>query len=119
MLTMVEDKLNNPDISVAIKSVEKTNATNESSDIAANGKVTFFYVDPDNAPAQRFGTYNVTFTFTRDGITAERTVPVVVYWDQTQVKHAMTTEILDKVTVDGDRDNRGRGAAARSCHRRL
>ena len=81
--------------------MEKTNATNESSDIAANGKVTFFYVDPDNAPAQRFGTYNVTFTFTRDGITAERTVPVVVYWDQTQVKNTMTKEILDKVTLEG------------------
>lgn len=102
VLTMVESKLNNSEISVAIKSVEKTNATNESSDIAANGNVTFFYVDPDNAPAQRFGTYNVTFTFTRDGITAAREIPVVVYWDQTQVKHAMTAEILDKVTVDGE-----------------
>lgn len=99
---MVEAKLNNPDISVSIKGVEKTNATNESSDIAADGDVTFFYVDPDNAPAQRFGTYSVTFTFTRDGITAERTVPVVVYWDQTQVKNTMTKEILDKVTVDGE-----------------
>lgn len=102
VLTMVEAKLNNSEISVAIKSVEKTNATNESSDIAANGDVTFFYVDPDNAPAQRFGTYNVTFTFTRDGITAAREIPVVVYWDQRQVKHAMTAEILDKVTVDGE-----------------
>lgn len=101
VLTMVEAKLNNSEISVAIKSVEKTNATNESSDIAANGDVTFFYVDPDNAPAQRFGTYSVTFTFTRDGITAERTVPVVVYWDQTQVKNTMTKEILDKVTLEG------------------
>ena len=102
VLTMVEAKLNNSEISVAIKSVEKTNATNESSDIAANGDVAFFYVDPDNAPAQRFGTYNVTFTFTRDGITAAREIPVVVYWDQTKVKHAMTAEILDKVTVDGE-----------------
>lgn len=102
VLTMVEAKLNNSEISVAIKSVEKTNATNESSDIAANGDVTFFYVDPDNAPAQRFGTYNVTFTFTRDGITAAREIPVVVYWDQTKVKHVMTAEILDKVTVDGE-----------------
>ena len=102
VLTMVEAKLNNSEISVAIKSVEKTNATNESSDIAANGDVDFFYVDPDNAPAQRFGTYSVTFTFTRDGITAAREIPVVVYWDQTKVKHAMTAEILDKVTVDGE-----------------
>ena len=101
VLTMVETKLNNSDISVSIKGVEKTNATNESSNIAANGDVTFFYVDDlNNAPAQWFGTYNVTFTFTRDGITAERTVPVVVYWDQTKVKSAMTAEILDKVTVD-------------------
>lgn len=102
VLTMVEAKLNNSEISVAIKSVEKTNATNESSDIAANGDVAFFYVDPDNAPAQRFGTYNVTFTFTRDGITAAREIPVIVYWDQTKVKHVMTAEILDKVTVDGE-----------------
>ena len=34
-------------------------------------------------------------------ITAERTVPVVVYWDQTQVKNTMTKEILDKVTLEG------------------
>lgn len=100
VLTMVTNKLNNSDISVAIKGVEKTNATDNSSNIADNGKVTFFYADPNSAPAQRFGTYNVTFTFTRDGITAERTIPVVVYWDQTQVKSAMTAEILDKVTVD-------------------
>ena len=102
VLTMVKTKLNNPDISVAIQSVAKTNATNENSNIADNGDVTFFYVDPNNAPLQRFGTYNVTFTFTRDGITAAREIPVVVYWDQTQVKHAMTAEILDKVTVDGE-----------------
>ncbi len=102
VLTMVEAKLNNSEISVAIKSVEKTNATDNSSNIADNGDVTFFYVNPDNAPAQRFGTYNVTFTFTRDGITAAREIPVVVYWDQRQVKHVMTAEILDKVTVDGE-----------------
>lgn len=102
VLTMVEAKLNNSEISVAIKSVEKTNATDNSSNIADNGNVTFFYANPDNAPAQRFGTYSVTFTFTRDGITAAREIPVVVYWDQTQVKHAMTAEILDKVTVDGE-----------------
>lgn len=99
---MVEAKLNNPDISVSIKGVEKTNATDNSSNIADKGDVTFFYANPNNAPLQRFGTYSVTFTFTRDGITAERTVPVVVYWDQTQVKHDMTAEILDKVTVDGE-----------------
>ena len=103
VLTMVEAKLNNSEISVAIKSVEKTNATDNSSNIADNGAVTFFYVDDlNNAPAQWFGTYNVTFTFTRDGITAAREIPVVVYWDQTKVKHAMTAEILDKVTVDGE-----------------
>ena len=100
VLTMVETKLNNPDISVSIKGVEKTSATDNSSNIADNGDVTFFYANPNNAPLQRFGTYSVTFTFTRDGITAERTIPVVVYWDQTQVKSAMTAEILDKVTVD-------------------
>lgn len=100
VLTMVETKLNNPDISVSIKGVEKTYATDNSSNIADNGDVTFFYANPNNAPLQRFGTYSVTFTFTRDGITAERTIPVVVYWDQTQVKSAMTAEILDKVTVD-------------------
>lgn len=100
VLTMVETKLNNSDISVSIKGVEKTNATDNSSNIADNGDVTFFYANPNNAPLQRFGNYSVTFTFTRDGITAERTIPVVVYWDQTQVKSAMTAEILDKVTVD-------------------
>ena len=102
VLTMVEAKLNNPDISVSIKGVEKTNATDNSSNIADNGDVTFFYANPNNAPLQRFGTYSVTFTFTRDGITAAREIPVVVYWDQTKVKHAMTAEILDKVTVDGE-----------------
>ena len=44
---MVEAKLNNSEISVAIKSVEKTNATNESSDIAADGKVTVRHVQRD------------------------------------------------------------------------
>lgn len=100
VLEPVNAKLNGSGITVSIDKVEKTNATDNSSNIADNGDVTFFYANPNNAPLQRFGTYSVTFTFTRDGITAERTIPVVVYWDQTQVKSAMTAEILDKVTVD-------------------
>ena len=94
VLTMVETKLNNPDISVSIKGVEKANATDNSSNIADNGDVTFFYANPNNAPLQRFGTYSVTFTFTRDGVSVTRNVSVTVYWDRGKVTKAMEDQIV-------------------------
>lgn len=97
---MVVNKLNNPGIDVSITKVEATNATDDKSAIADNGDITYFYTDPNSAPAQRFGTYSVTFTFTRDGIAVTREVPVTVYWDRTKVEAAMTQQILDSVTVD-------------------
>lgn len=100
VLTMVETKLNNPDISVSIKGVEKTNATDDSSAIAGDGTITYFYTDPNQAPAQRCGTYRVTFAFSRDGASVTREIPVVIYWNRGRVKEAMQNEILSKVNID-------------------
>ena len=96
---MMQSKLSG--IDAAVKSVTKTNATNDSSNIADDGTITYFYADPNNAPAQRCGTYQVTFTLSRDGVNMEKTVvPVIIYWDAAKVKEIMTAEIADKVTLD-------------------
>ena len=100
VLTMVETKLNGSGITVSIDKVEKTNATDDSSAIAGDGTITYFYTDPNQAPAQRCGTYRVTFAFSRDGASVTREIPVVIYWNRGRVKEAMQKEILSKVNID-------------------
>lgn len=100
VLEMVNAKLNGSGITVSIDKVEKTNATDDSSAIAGDGTITYFYTDPNQAPAQRCGTYRVTFAFSRDGASVTREIPVVIYWNRGRVKEAMQNEILSKVDID-------------------
>lgn len=100
VLEPVNAKLNGSGITVSIDKVEKTNATDDSSAIAGDGTITYFYTDPNQAPAQRCGTYRVTFAFSRDGASVTREIPVVIYWNRGRVKEAMQNEILSKVNID-------------------
>ncbi len=67
--------------------------------IAENGDITYFYADPNSAPAVRFGRYQVTFLLEKDGAQLSYgPVPVILYWDADKVEKTMTQEIMDKVT---------------------
>ena len=101
VLTMVKNRLGREDITVMMGAPVRTNATaNLSKDvvnIAADGAITYFYVDPNGeatANLQRFGTFSVPFTFERGGVTVTRTFAVTVYWDRTRVLAAMERDIV-------------------------
>ena len=101
VLTMVKNRLGREDITVTMGAPERTNATaNLSKDvvnIAADGAITYFYVDPNGeatANLQRFGTFSVPFTFERGGVTVTRTFAVTVYWDRASVLAAMEQDIV-------------------------
>lgn len=81
----------------SVKSVEEVYG---SADIADNGDITYFYVDPNTTPSVKMGSFKVTFTLTKDGETLDKEIPVIVYWDAAKVKETMTSEILDKVKLD-------------------
>lgn len=101
VLTMVKNRLGREDITVMMGAPVRTNATaNLSKDvvnIAADGAITYFYVDPNGeatANLQRFGTFSVPFTFARGGVSVTRNVSVTVYWDRGKVTKAMEDQIV-------------------------
>ena len=69
--------------------------------IAENGDVTYFYTDPNAAPAIHFGRCQVTFLLEKDGAKLSfGPVPVLLYWDAEKVETAMKQEILNQVTLE-------------------
>lgn len=101
VLEMVTAKLGREDITVTMGAPVRTNATanlgEDTVNIAADGAITYFYVDPNGeatANLQRFGTFSVPFTFARGGVTVERTFAVTVYWDRAKVESAMERDIV-------------------------
>ncbi|MCI8336167.1 MAG: DUF4430 domain-containing protein [Peptococcaceae bacterium] len=93
------------DIAVSVKAVQEVYG---GAGIANDGKITYFYADPNHLPAIKHGSYRVTFTLEKDGVTLDDTdVPVIIYWDRDLVKAVMTSEILDKVVLDEKNPLRG------------
>lgn len=86
-----------PDIDVSLKTATEVYG---GAGIAENGDITYFYADPNSTPAVRNGSYKVTFTLTKDGVSQDKEVSVILPWDEDKVKETMTKEILDKVTID-------------------
>lgn len=68
-------------------------------DIDENGYITYFYTDPNSAPAIHFGSYRVTFELSLGDAKKELEVPVIIYWDADKVKKVMSDEILSKVEI--------------------
>lgn len=67
--------------------------------IADDGGITYFYADPNSAPAVHFGRFQVTFLLEKDGARLIcGPVPVILYWDADKVEETMKQEIMDKVT---------------------
>ena len=101
VLTMVKNRLGREDITVMMGTPVRTNATanmaEEVTNIANDGTITYFYIDPNSDPMQnlqRFGTFSVPFTFARDGVSVTRNVSVTVYWDRGKVTKAMKDQIV-------------------------
>ena len=101
VLTMVTNDLDRDDITVTMGTPVRTNATanmaEEVTNIANDGTITYFYIDPNSDPMQnlqRFGTFSVPFTFARDGVSVTRNVSVTVYWDRDKVTKAMEDQIV-------------------------
>ena len=101
VLTMVTNDLDRDDITVTMGTPVRTNATanmaEEVTNIANDGTITYFYIDPNSDPMQnlqRFGTFSVPFTFARDGVSVTRNVSVTVYWDRGKVTKAMEDQIV-------------------------
>lgn len=88
------------DIAVSVKAVTEVYG---GAGITDDGEITYFYADPNQLPTIKHGSYQVTFTLEKDGVTLDYAdVPVIIYWDRDLVKAVMTNEILAKVTLDAD-----------------
>lgn len=87
------------DVSVALKKVKEIYG---GAGISDDGTITYFYADPNAAPAIRMGRYDATFTLSLDGAELDVQYPVVIYWDADKVKNSMRSEILENVTLAQD-----------------
>ncbi len=105
VLTMFRSKLTSEgftDVNAAVKSVTPKLDSSLLGDaaVAADGTVSYFYIDPNQTPALRSGSFDVTFTISKDGAEKDIVVPVTFGWDVNKVKSAMKSNILDKVTAE-------------------
>lgn len=82
-------------IDISVKSAEEIYG---GAGIDNSGNITYFYADPNSAPAVKMGSFNVIFSLTKDDALAELEVPVIIYWDVQKVKAVMKDEILDRVS---------------------
>lgn len=86
------------DIDVTVRHVEEVYGN---ADIAENGDITYFYVNPNTTPSIKMGSYKVTFALSKDdALLVYEDVSVILYWDVTRVKETMSHEILDKVVIN-------------------
>ena len=93
---MLKADLKDSSIDVAVKSVTEVYGD---AGISDEGNITYFYADPDTSRSVWFGSYKVTFTLIKDGVSLDlEDVPVIIYWDKGKVENVMRTEILDKVS---------------------
>ena len=88
------------DITASVKTVQEIYG---GAAIRENGDIVYFYAEPNLLPVIKHGSYRVTFTLEKDGVALDyEDVPVIIYWDRDLVKAVMTSEILDKVTLDSE-----------------
>ena len=96
--TMLSAKLDDSSIAVSVSKVEEVYG---GAGIAADGTITYFYADPNTAPLQRSGSYNVTFALSKAGATETLQVPVVIGWDVQRVRDTISAEITSRLTTEG------------------
>ena len=96
--TMLSAKLGDSSIAVSVSKVEEVYG---GAGIAADGTITYFFVDPNTTPLVHNGSYNVTFALSKAGATETLQVPVVIGWDVQRVRDTISAEITSRLTTEG------------------
>ena len=96
--TMLSAKLGDSSIAVSVSKVEEVYG---GAGIAADGTITYFFVDPNTTPLVHNGSYNVTFALSKAGATETLQVPVVIGWDVQRVRDTISAEITSQLTTEG------------------
>ena len=96
--TMLSAKLDDSSIAVSASKVEEVYG---GAGVAADGTITYFFVDPNTTPLVHNGSYNVTFALSKAGATETLQVPVVIGWDVQRVRDAISAEITSQLTTEG------------------
>lgn len=96
--TMLSVKLNDGSIAVSVANVEEVSG---GAGVAADGTITYYYVDPNTTPLMHCGSYCVTFTLSKAGAAEQLKVPVIIGWDVQRVRDAISGEITSRLTTEG------------------
>lgn len=96
--TMLRAKLDDSSIAVSVSKVEEVYG---GAGIAADGTITYFFVDPNTTPLVHNGSYNVTFALSKAGASETLQVPVVIGWDVQRVRDTISAEITSRLTTEG------------------
>ena len=96
--TMLSAKLDDSSIAVSVSKVEEVYG---GAGVAADGTITYFFVDPNTTPLVHNGSYNVTFALSKAGATETLQAPVVIGWDVQRVRDAISAEITSQLTTEG------------------
>ena len=96
--TMLSAELGDSSIAVSVSKVEEVYG---GAGIAADGTITYFFVDPNTTPLVHNGSYNVTFALSKAGATETLQVPVVIGWDVQRVRDTISAEITSRLTTEG------------------
>lgn len=95
---MLSAKLDDSSIAVSVSKVEEVYG---GAGVAADGTITYYYVDPNTTPLMHCGSYCVTFALSKAGATETLKVPVIIGWDALRVRTAISNEITAKLTAEG------------------
>lgn len=96
--TMLSAKLGDSSIAVSVSKVEEVYG---GAGIAADGTITYFFVDPNTTPLVHNGSYRVTFALSKAGASETLQVPVVIGWDVQRVRDTISAEITSQLTTEG------------------
>lgn len=96
--TMLSAKLDDSSIAVSVSKVEEVYG---GAGVAADGTITYFFVDPNTTPLVHNGSYNVTFALSKAGATETLQIPVVIGWDVQRVRDTISAEITSRLTTEG------------------
>ena len=96
--TMLRAKIGDSSIAVSVSKVEEVYG---GAGVAADGTITYFFVDPNTTPLVHSGSYRVTFALSKAGATETLQVPVVIGWDVQRVRDAISAEITSRLTTEG------------------
>lgn len=95
---MLSAKLDDGSIAVSVADVEEVSG---GAGVAADGTITYYYVDPNTTPLMHCGSYCVTFALSKAGATEKLKVPVIIGWDALRVRTTISNEITAKLTAEG------------------